>query len=151
MEERTKLMNGSKRVRSQQIVLVANWYIVDFQTGLKLDLTSPVCWHVYGLLHRNEKNYEEAIKCYSQSLRIDKVIICCDRMNFLILFILYICSQIFKFCEISAIYKSNFALLRDSTILALKFWIPNPNSKLAGFLTQCLFAFAENMLKQREL
>lgn len=41
--------------------------------GLKIDLTSPVCWHVYGLLHRGEKNYEEAIKCYLQSLRIDKV------------------------------------------------------------------------------
>ncbi|KAJ3326787.1 N-alpha-acetyltransferase 15, NatA auxiliary subunit, partial [Kappamyces sp. JEL0680] len=39
--------------------------------GLKMDLTSPICWHVFGLLHRNEKNYEEAIKCYLQSLRID--------------------------------------------------------------------------------
>jgi peptide alpha-N-acetyltransferase len=43
--------------------------------GLKLDLTSPICWHVYGLLHRYEKNFEEAMKCYSQSLRIDKVIL----------------------------------------------------------------------------
>ena len=41
--------------------------------GLKFDLTSPICWHVYGLLHRAEKNYEEAIKCYSQSLRLEKV------------------------------------------------------------------------------
>ena len=40
--------------------------------GLKMDLTSPICWHVYGLLHRGEKNYEEAIKCYTQSLKIDK-------------------------------------------------------------------------------
>lgn len=41
--------------------------------GLKLDLKSPICWHVYGLLHRNEKNYDEAIKCYLQSLRIENV------------------------------------------------------------------------------
>ena len=41
--------------------------------GLKMDITSPICCHVYGLLHRTEKNYEEAIKCYNQSLRIDKV------------------------------------------------------------------------------
>ncbi|KAJ3204479.1 hypothetical protein HK099_001110 [Clydaea vesicula] len=40
--------------------------------GLKQDLTSHICWHVYGLLHRGEKNYEEAIKCYSHALKYDK-------------------------------------------------------------------------------
>ncbi|KAJ3000017.1 hypothetical protein HDV02_000969 [Globomyces sp. JEL0801] len=44
----------------------------NIKKGLRLDIKSPVCWHVYGLLHRGEKNYEEAIKCYTQSLRIDK-------------------------------------------------------------------------------
>lgn len=40
--------------------------------GLKNDLTSHVCWHVYGLLQRSEKKYDEAIKCYRNALRWDK-------------------------------------------------------------------------------
>jgi N-alpha-acetyltransferase 15/16, NatA auxiliary subunit len=34
-------------------------------------LRSHVCWHVYGLLHRADRNYGEAIKAYKQALRID--------------------------------------------------------------------------------
>ena len=48
--------------------------------GLKNDLTSHVCWHVYGLLQRSDKKYDEAIKCYRNALRWDKVTtyyICC--------------------------------------------------------------------------
>lgn len=30
-----------------------------------------MCWHVYGLLHRADRNYAEAIKAYKQALRID--------------------------------------------------------------------------------
>ncbi len=33
---------------------------------------SHVCWHVYGLIYRSERNYNEAIKAYKQALRIDK-------------------------------------------------------------------------------
>ncbi|KAJ7487779.1 NMDA receptor-regulated protein 1-domain-containing protein [Mycena latifolia] len=40
--------------------------------GVRLDLTSHICWHVYGLIHKGEKNYEEALKCYTQALRFDK-------------------------------------------------------------------------------
>ncbi|TPX33987.1 hypothetical protein SmJEL517_g03200 [Synchytrium microbalum] len=40
--------------------------------GLKNDLTSHICWHVYGLLYRGDKNYEEAVKCYSHALKYDK-------------------------------------------------------------------------------
>ncbi|CAG8463054.1 5199_t:CDS:10 [Diversispora eburnea] len=29
-------------------------------------------WHVYGLLHRSDKNYGEALKCYTNALKIDK-------------------------------------------------------------------------------
>jgi len=32
---------------------------------------SHVCWHVYGLIYRSERNYNEAIKAYKQALRID--------------------------------------------------------------------------------
>ncbi|RHY02103.1 hypothetical protein DYB25_011900, partial [Aphanomyces astaci] len=39
--------------------------------GVKQDLKSHVCWHVYGLLYRSDRNYAEAIKCYRQALRID--------------------------------------------------------------------------------
>nr|XP_043614769.1 N-terminal acetyltransferase A complex auxiliary subunit NAA15 isoform X2 [Erigeron canadensis] len=41
------------------------------RSGLKNDLKSHVCWHVYGLLHRSDREYREAIKCYRNALRID--------------------------------------------------------------------------------
>lgn len=40
--------------------------------GLKCDLKSHVCWHVYGLLYRSDRVYNEAAKCYLNALRIDK-------------------------------------------------------------------------------
>ncbi|KAG2502223.1 hypothetical protein HYH03_000709 [Edaphochlamys debaryana] len=40
--------------------------------GVKHDLKSHVCWHVYGLLYRQDREYKEAIKCYLNALRIDK-------------------------------------------------------------------------------
>ena len=49
-------------------------------------------WHVFGLLYRSDKNYEEALKCYSQALKIDKVTdqqqlmhlcLCCPCFSFL--------------------------------------------------------------------
>lgn len=39
--------------------------------GVKNNIFSHVCWHVYGLLHKAERNYKEASKCYSQALKID--------------------------------------------------------------------------------
>ena len=32
---------------------------------------SHVCWHVFGLLYRSERDYNEAIKAYKQALKID--------------------------------------------------------------------------------
>ncbi|CAO3654001.1 unnamed protein product [Mucor fragilis] len=40
--------------------------------GLLKDLTSHICWHVYGLLYRADKNYEEAAKCYANALKFNK-------------------------------------------------------------------------------
>ncbi|XP_055685528.1 N-alpha-acetyltransferase 15, NatA auxiliary subunit isoform X1 [Lutzomyia longipalpis] len=40
--------------------------------GLRNDLRSHVCWHVYGLLQRSDKKYDEAIKCYRNALRWEK-------------------------------------------------------------------------------
>jgi len=40
--------------------------------GLKKDLRSHVCWHVYGLMYRSDRDYREAIKCYRNALRLDK-------------------------------------------------------------------------------
>jgi len=39
--------------------------------SLLFTFRSHVCWHVYGLLHRSDRNYNEAIKAYKQALRID--------------------------------------------------------------------------------
>lgn len=41
--------------------------------GVRLDLTSHICWHVFGLIQKGQKNYEEALKSYTQALRFDKV------------------------------------------------------------------------------
>ncbi|QKX55786.1 uncharacterized protein TRUGW13939_02884 [Talaromyces rugulosus] len=41
------------------------------RTALKNDMKSHVCWHVFGLLYRAEKNYEEAIKAYKFALRLE--------------------------------------------------------------------------------
>jgi tetratricopeptide (TPR) repeat protein len=40
--------------------------------GLRNDLRSHVCWHVYGLLQRSDKKYDEAIKCYRNALKWEK-------------------------------------------------------------------------------
>ncbi|KAG8856490.1 hypothetical protein FRB91_000771 [Serendipita sp. 411] len=39
--------------------------------GVLLDLQSHICWHVHGLVHKQDKNYEEALKCYAQALKYD--------------------------------------------------------------------------------
>ena len=41
--------------------------------GLRNDLRSHVCWHVYGLLQRSDRKYPEAIRCYHNALKWDKV------------------------------------------------------------------------------
>ncbi|XP_033115616.1 N-alpha-acetyltransferase 15, NatA auxiliary subunit-like [Anneissia japonica] len=40
--------------------------------GLRNDLKSHVCWHVYGLLQRSDRKYDDAIKCYRNALKWDK-------------------------------------------------------------------------------
>jgi tetratricopeptide (TPR) repeat protein len=40
--------------------------------GLKKDMRSHVCWHVYGLMYRADRDYPQAIKCYRNALRLDK-------------------------------------------------------------------------------
>uniref|UniRef100_A0A6U0FCY7 Uncharacterized protein n=1 Tax=Ostreococcus mediterraneus TaxID=1486918 RepID=A0A6U0FCY7_9CHLO len=39
--------------------------------GIECHPESHVCWHVYGLVHRQERNYAEAAKCYAQAAKID--------------------------------------------------------------------------------
>ena len=39
--------------------------------GVKKDIRSHVCWHVYGLLYRSDREYLQAIKCYRSALRHD--------------------------------------------------------------------------------
>ena len=41
------------------------------KVALKNDMKSHVCWHVYGLLYRSAKNFEEAIKAYKFALRLE--------------------------------------------------------------------------------
>jgi peptide alpha-N-acetyltransferase len=41
--------------------------------GMRLDLTSHICWHVFGLIQKAEKNYDEALKSFTMALKFDKV------------------------------------------------------------------------------
>lgn len=39
--------------------------------ALTVDMRSHICWHVYGLLYRTNKNFEEAIKAYRFALKLE--------------------------------------------------------------------------------
>lgn len=39
--------------------------------GVDNDPSSHVVWHIFGLYHRQEKNYEESAKCYAKSAAIE--------------------------------------------------------------------------------
>lgn len=41
--------------------------------GMRKDLQSHICWHVWALIQKGEHNYEEALKSYTMALKIDKV------------------------------------------------------------------------------
>ena len=36
------------------------------------NLNNFTCWHVYGILHKSHKNYDEARKAYVNALKYDK-------------------------------------------------------------------------------
>ncbi|KAG6379644.1 NMDA receptor-regulated protein 1-domain-containing protein [Boletus reticuloceps] len=40
--------------------------------GMRKDLQSHICWHVWALVQKGEHNYEEALKSYTMALKIDK-------------------------------------------------------------------------------
>ena len=40
--------------------------------GLKKDICSPVCWHVFGLVQRSNRKYDEAVKCFRNAVKWDK-------------------------------------------------------------------------------
>ncbi|KAL6772109.1 hypothetical protein ACKKBG_A28965 [Auxenochlorella protothecoides x Auxenochlorella symbiontica] len=40
--------------------------------GVKNNLRSHVCWHVFGLIQQSDENFDEAMKCYKNALRIDR-------------------------------------------------------------------------------
>ncbi|KAI5478629.1 hypothetical protein MNV49_004771 [Pseudohyphozyma bogoriensis] len=46
--------------------------------GCRKDVGSHIVWHVLGLLYRSDKNFEEALKCYTQANRIER-----DSLNIL--------------------------------------------------------------------
>lgn len=40
--------------------------------GARFDLTSHIVWHVLGLIHKADKNYDEAHRSYMQALKFEK-------------------------------------------------------------------------------
>ena len=53
-------------------------------------------WHVYGLLYRSDKNYEEAMKCYRYALKYDKVFYCVFRGDIMKEIHEFFCRKIYK-------------------------------------------------------
>lgn len=53
------------------------------RAAVSYSIRNQVCWHVYGMLNRFDKNYVEAIKCYRNALRIepDNVVVLRDLAN----------------------------------------------------------------------
>lgn len=39
--------------------------------ALTVDMKSHICWHVYGILYRTNKNFDEAIKAYKFALKLE--------------------------------------------------------------------------------
>ena len=48
-------------------------YAISFAAAERSLMAFALGWHVYGLLYRSDKNYEEAVKCYRYALKFDKV------------------------------------------------------------------------------
>ncbi|KEG03855.1 N-alpha-acetyltransferase 15, NatA auxiliary subunit, putative [Plasmodium vinckei vinckei] len=40
--------------------------------GIINNLSSSFCWYLYGCLYKNYKNYEEALKCYMKSIKLNR-------------------------------------------------------------------------------
>ena len=46
--------------------------------GMRKDLSSHICWHVWALIQKSDHKYEDALKSYVQALKFDKVRSSCD-------------------------------------------------------------------------
>jgi hypothetical protein len=66
--------------------------------GARFDLTSHIVWHVLGLIHKADRNYEEAQKSFVQALRFDKV---CNQF----------CAQLLAFNTTYRTTSTSFAML----------------------------------------
>ena len=45
---------------------------VCIKQAVAAQITSSICWHVYGIIWKTDRNYMEASKCYGQAKRLDK-------------------------------------------------------------------------------
>jgi hypothetical protein len=72
------LLNTSPETTSMKGLVLTNLEkreegIQLIKDGLKLDLTSHICWHVNGIVQKADRNYEKALTCYARALTYDKV------------------------------------------------------------------------------
>lgn len=44
---------------------------VCYNAGVMKNMNSHVCWHVYGILYRSDRDYAQAIRCYLNALKKD--------------------------------------------------------------------------------
>ena len=46
--------------------------IADVKTSIfKSKMKSQMCWHTYGIILRQKRDYAEAVKCYQNALKIE--------------------------------------------------------------------------------
>ena len=65
LERRCKPKSQEQIAEFKEAFLLFDKDGCDLQNNLK----SHVCWHIYGLLQRPDKKYDEAIKCYCNTLK----------------------------------------------------------------------------------
>jgi tetratricopeptide (TPR) repeat protein len=41
--------------------------------GTRLNMASHICWHVSALVYRAERDLEQALSCYLQAIKCDRV------------------------------------------------------------------------------
>ena len=75
-------------------------------------------WHVYGLLQRSDKKYDEAIKCYRNALKWDKVSVNSSCSGFV-----YISTLNYLFGKTvfyTIVLQENIQILRDLSLLQIQ-------------------------------
>lgn len=51
--------------------------------SLRADVLSSLCWHIYGIISRTNRNLDQALRCYRQAINHDGVCRCVTHRSWL--------------------------------------------------------------------